>query len=122
VGYFFSHFLSAACHMPPAFSHCAFVMAFDRSVELPDGLAAGVLDEPPDDVVPLDVPGEVLDELPAFPPPVPPVCAAAIAGAKAMIPIKSAKVSFCIAGPSCCGLLGKFPLPIRTSQQDPGPD
>ena len=69
MGYFFwSHLLAAACHMPPAFSHSAFVVAFERSLELPDGLAAGELDEPPDDVVPPDFPEEVV-ELPGFPPP-----------------------------------------------------
>jgi hypothetical protein len=100
VGYFFfSHLLAAACHMPPTFSHSAFVVAFERSLELPDGLAAGELDELLGDVVvPPDFSEEV-PELPGFPPPVPPVCAAAIAGASAMIPIKSASISFCIGAP-----------------------
>lgn len=114
VGYFFlSHLLAAACHMPPAFSHSAFVVAFERSLELPDGLAAGELDEPPDDVVPPDFPEEVV-ELPGFPPPLLPVCAAAIAGTRAMIPIKSASISFCIASSSCGGLVLSFPLRTRT--------
>jgi hypothetical protein len=110
VGYFFfSHLLAAACHIPPAFSHSAFVATFERSLELPDGLAAGELDEPPDDVVPPDFSEEV-GALPGFPPPVPPVCAAAIAGARAMIPIKSVSISFCIVSSSCGGLVLSFPL------------
>jgi hypothetical protein len=102
VGYFFGwHLLADACHMPPAFSHSAFVLAFETSLELPDGLAAGDVDEPPDGIVPPDFPDGVL-ELPDFPLlPEPVVCAAAIAGAKATIPTKSASISVRIACSSC---------------------
>jgi hypothetical protein len=112
VGYFFfSHLLAAACHMPPAFSHSAFVTILERSLEVPDGLAAGELDEPLDEVVPPDFSEEVLG-LAGFPLPLPPDCAAAIAGARAMIPTKSASISFCIVA-SCGRLVRSFILRIR---------
>jgi hypothetical protein len=58
--------------------------------------------EPAPPVVPPAPPvvpeGALEPELPGEPVP-PPVCAAAIAGARAMIPIKSASISFCMVNP-----------------------
>jgi hypothetical protein len=101
--------------MPPAFSQSDFVVYFEKSLEVPDGLAEGELEEPP------DAPGMVVEPLPEVPEPVPPevpegllepelpfvplplpVWAATIAGARAMIPTKSVTISFCMAIPSCC--------------------
>jgi hypothetical protein len=102
--------LLLACHMPPAFSQSAFVVSLERSLAVPDGLADGEfedpLDEPPDEPdveplpapVPLDVPDGLLEpELPE--PLLPPVWAAAIAGARAMTATKSMRISFCMVFP-----------------------
>jgi hypothetical protein len=99
----------AASHRPPAFSQSALLWYFEKSLELPpDGLADGELDEPleappvaPGDVVvPLPDEDGMLDpELPDDPLG---VCAAASAGARAMIPTKSASISFCIVTSSRC--------------------
>jgi hypothetical protein len=121
--YFRPHLFEVADHMPPAFSQSARLVIFDRSVAVPDGLAEGELDEPPD-VPGVDAPGDVVVPLPVpmepeplvpdgllepeLPPVVPegllepeplgelplPVCAAANAGASAMIPTKNTSISF----------------------------
>ena len=107
---FFAHFLSVACHIPPAFSQSAWVVIFERS---PDGLAAG--DEvdpevlvpeplapevvgalPPEVVVPDDFDEPALPDVLLLPEPLVPDCAAAIAGAKAMTATTRAMTSFCI--------------------------
>jgi hypothetical protein len=112
------HLLADACHMPPAFSHSVFVLAFVTSLEVPDGLAAGDVDEPPDGIVPLDFPDGVL-ELPAFPLlPLPVVCATASAGVNARIPTKSASISLRIAAPPVCERVGSS---RPSGQQYPGP-
>jgi len=59
--YFVKHLLDVACHMPPAFSQSDFVVCCERSLEVPDGLAEGELDEP------LDAPGVVVEPLPEAP-------------------------------------------------------
>src|SRR5688500_3292552 len=101
--YFFMHIFDEACHLPPAFSQSAFVVYFDMSV--PDGLAEGVVPEPdevePPPVLPFVPEGVLLPEL-ELPPPLL-VCAAAIAGASAMIPTRSVTISFCMRSPPVCG-------------------
>jgi hypothetical protein len=109
-GYFFAHLFEADSHMPPAFSQSAFVVYCEKSAALPDGLAEGEEVELPDPPVvelpevPEPVPPVVPDGLPApevpdvpLPLPVPLLdWAAAIAGAKAMIPTKNVNISFCM--------------------------
>jgi hypothetical protein len=104
---FFAHFLSVACHIPPAFSQSAWVVIFERS---PDGLAAGdELDPLPEVLVPEPLAPGVVGALPPevvvpddFDEPalpdvlVVPDCAAAIAGANAMTATTRAMTSFCI--------------------------
>lgn len=119
AGYFFTHLFEATCHIPPAFSQSALVMYWERSLELPEGLAEGVVDEPPDapGVVAVPPPDEA-PVLPAVPevllePELPGllpllVCAAAIAGARAMLPTRSAITSFCISISSDVGVAGRF--------------
>jgi hypothetical protein len=137
TSYFFSHLACATCHIPPAASQSVLVVYFEKSPEVPLGLAEGEVDEPPDapgavvapplpdmpdpddpPVVP-DEPPVVPDEppdvpdglLPLEPPDVPPlpVCAAASAGARATIATKRANMSFCIVTSSIVGLtLGCF--------------
>jgi hypothetical protein len=112
-----------ACQLPPALSQSAFVVYCEKSPDVPEGLAEGdVVDEPPvpepvvapPDVEPEpdappepvlepepepepDAPGLLepapLDEPPL---PLPPDCAAAIAGARAMIPTRKPSISFCM--------------------------
>jgi hypothetical protein len=104
------HLLVVVSHRPPAFSQSAWVVYFVKSLELPDGLAEGELDEP------LDAPGEVLVPVPEAGPELAPpddpegvlapellgvplplgVCAAAKAGARARIPTNTASISFCM--------------------------
>jgi hypothetical protein len=101
------HLLAVADHMPPAFSQSALVVYCEKSVDVPDGLADGDVDEEPLDEPPLDEPGmlpppaplplEVPDgllepELPE-PLPLPPVWAAANAGTKAMAPTRSMTIN-----------------------------
>jgi hypothetical protein len=117
-GCFFSHLFEAICQLPPALSQSAFVVYFEKSPAVP-GLADGdVVDEPPeppegepvvappDDVpepAPLvpepepDAPG-LLEPAPLEEPPLPPLpdCAAAMAGASAMIPTRKLSISFCM--------------------------
>ena len=95
---FFMHIFDAACHLPPAFSQSAFVVYFDMSAVEPDGLAAGAPDDvDPLPVVPFEVEGVLLPELELPDEPLPLLlCAAAIAGASAMIPTRSVTISFCI--------------------------
>jgi hypothetical protein len=112
--------------MPPARSQSALVVYFARSLEvLPLGLAEGELGEvlePPDapgavvapppvvpdvpePVEPPDVPAGPLPlELPGALPLLPPVWAAAKAGARATIATNSANISFCMVTASCIGL------------------
>ena len=104
---FFAHFLSVACHIPPAFSQSAWVVIFERS---PDGLAAGdEVDPLPEVLVPEPLAPEVVGALPpevvvpddfdepALPDvPVVPDCAAAITGANAMTATTRAMTSFCM--------------------------
>jgi hypothetical protein len=98
----FMHIFEPACHLPPAFSQSAFVVYFDMSPAL--GLAEGEpveLPEPAElDPLPLlpEVPEGVLPELELPVEPLPLLlCAAAIAGARAMIPTRSVTISVCIA-------------------------
>src|SRR5689334_9930247 len=102
--------LDAVCHMPPAFSQSALVWYFVKSLlmlPLPDGLAEGevVLLPAPDPVVAPPLDGELvlglLDGLELEPEPVPPdpplpVWAATTAGVSAIVPTRSAYISFCI--------------------------
>jgi len=96
------HFFEAASHIPPPLSQSACVMYCERSLALlPDGLADGVLVELPDDV---PAPGAVLGvfeevpepELPAPLLPVPLVCAAAMAGTRAIIATKTPTIGILI--------------------------
>ena len=108
-----AHLFEADSHIPPAFSQSAFVVYWERSPALPDGLAEGdevELPDPPVVLLPVllpdDVPEPVLPDVPEgelelpdepLPLPLPPVdCAAAMAGAKAMIPTKNVSISFCM--------------------------
>ena len=119
------HFFEAASHIPPPFSQSAGVMYCERSLALlPDGLADGVLVELPDDVpapgVVLGVPEDVPEpELPALPLPVPLVCAAAIAGIRAIIATKTPIVGILIFDllRVVNGLVSRF-----NGQQDLSPD
>jgi hypothetical protein len=103
-----THFLSVACHIPPAFVQSACVVIFERS---PDGLAAGdeldPLPEPlvpdvlepdplPEPLVPEVVPPVLPDVLPLLPEPLVLDCAAAIAGANAITATTTAMTSFFI--------------------------
>lgn len=137
TGYFFAHLFEADSHIPPAFSQSAFVVYCEKSLELPDGLAEGEVDELPDPPVvllPDEVPEPVLPEvpeglpepeLPDVPLPLPlplPACAAAIAGAKAMIPTKNASITFCIVSPPVVELTGRVHSCGRSQrEQYPGP-
>lgn len=111
-GCFFSHLFEVVCHIPPAFSQSAFVMYCEKSPAVP-GLADGdVVDEPPEGVPVVAPPDEVpdpvpepepdapgpLEPAPLDEPPLPPLpdCAAANAGASAMIPTKKPSISFCM--------------------------
>ena len=109
------HLFEAASHLPPAVSQSDLVVYL--TISSPAGLAAGELDDVPDplgelgepEVLPEpvlpDVPDGVLPELEPEAPlllPLPLVCAAAIAGARAMIPTKRVNISFCIAISSRC--------------------
>jgi hypothetical protein len=111
-------------------------MYCEKSPALPDGLAEGEEVELPDPVVPLPdevpepVPPVVPDGLPApelpdvpLPLPVPPAaCAAAIAGAKAMIPTKNVSISFCIVFLPLSNLpTGLFPAAGSQGPQYPRP-
>jgi hypothetical protein len=107
-----------ACQSPPAFSQSAWLLIVDSEGELPledplpvEGLAEGDVDEPdegepdedgvepllePDPVAPLPV-APVLGEPAPLPAPAPLlVCAAASAGAKQIIPIKTRESIFFI--------------------------
>ena len=102
-GYFLAlHFFEVTSHIPPAFSQSPCVMYCERFLALlPDGLADGVLVELPDDVpapgVVLWVPEEAPEpELPALPLPVPRVCAAAIAGNRAIIATRTPTIGIFI--------------------------
>jgi hypothetical protein len=96
-----------ACHIPPAFSQSDFVVNFEKSLVVPDGLAEGELGDPLDppdvpdveplpDPVPLFVPDGLLEPEVPEPLPLPPVWAAAIAGARAMTATKSIRISLCM--------------------------
>jgi hypothetical protein len=97
----------AVDHVPPALSHSAFVFALVTSVDVPLGLADGVVEELPDepDEVPDDpellplpvVPDGLLLE-PELEPPLPevPPEAAATAGARAIAATRSIRMTFCI--------------------------
>jgi hypothetical protein len=109
---FLPHLLAVVSHLPPAFSQSAFEVYFAMSAPLP-GLADGEPDEPEPEVDPLpellpepDVPDGVLPEL-ELPEPLLPLplllLAAAIAGTRAMMPMRTVTNSFCIAISSRCG-------------------
>ena len=105
----------AVFQVPPAFSQSALVMYFENDVLelLPDGLAEGEVVELPEElpeapgavvVPPLepDIPGLLLEpELPDGPLP---AWAAAITGARAMVPTKSTSISFCMVTSSRLGV------------------
>jgi hypothetical protein len=115
---FFSHLFEVVCQSPPAFSQSACVVYCEKSPkgladgdDVPEGLADGdVVDEPPEPEPVVAPPDEVpeLEPEPVAPglvepapldePPLPPLpdCAAAIAGASAMIPTRKPSISFCM--------------------------
>jgi hypothetical protein len=122
--------LLLACHMPPAFSQSDFVVYFEKSLVVPDGLAEGEPEDPLDppdvpdvdplpDPVPLFVPDGLLEPEVSFPPPLPPVWAAAIAGARAMTATKSMRISFCMVFPP--GFDRSIKSVERVVQQYPSP-
>jgi hypothetical protein len=121
-----SHLFCATFHMPPARSQSVLVVYFAKSPDvLPLGLAEGELGEvieppeapgavvapppvvpdAPEPLEPPDVPAGPLPlELPGALPLLPPVWAAAKAGARATIATNSANISFCMVTASCIGL------------------
>jgi hypothetical protein len=120
--------LVEACQLPPAFSQSAWVVIVDSDAPPGDGLAEG--DEPeeePDDVEPVLEPDPLAPVLPVPPvlpgaplepaapllplPVAPPVCAAASAGAKQIIPIKTRESIFFIRLPP--SMVREVSLPAR---------
>jgi hypothetical protein len=112
--YFRTHVFVPLSHTPLAFSQSPALVYFEKSSELCDGLAEGEPGGSADAPDPLEAPGALLVPLlEAAPAPGPPdpcrglfglvlpgapllTCAAARAGARAMIPTKSVNISFCM--------------------------
>jgi hypothetical protein len=141
--------LDEADQVPPAFWQSAWLVIVESDEPLPDeplpdeprpdGLADGAVDDPeeePDDGVDIEpllepepvapVLPELLDPVlpPVLLPPVllpPPVCAAASAGTKQTIPIKTRVSIFFITPSSLCPGQRNSSLPTQGGQQYPGP-